>query len=89
INLDLKIQLISSDSKVKKGDVIITSGLGGVYPKGIYVGKVVETKVRPNSLFKDVKIESKVDFLKVELVLVITNPAKVPQFSSGEESVLK
>lgn len=35
---------IASDNKIKKGDMIVTSGTGGVYPKNLIIGKVKEIK---------------------------------------------
>ncbi len=80
INGELEIQLISKEADVKKGDVVITSGLGGIYPKGIYVGEVSEVIKQSSGLFKKIKVKSKINFLRVELVLVITNPPKTEKF---------
>ena len=33
------IQLMDANDKIKKGDVIVTSGLGGHFPRGLYLGK--------------------------------------------------
>lgn len=58
-------------SDIHVGDVVVTSGLGGVFPKGIPVGEVIEVEDPPGELFKDVKIKPSVDFSKLEEVLVI------------------
>jgi len=74
IDEKLKISFIDKNSKVKKGDEVVTSGLGGIFPKGLYVGKVRRISSRPYSLFKEIEVESFVEFAKLEEVLIITNP---------------
>ncbi|MEW6188923.1 MAG: rod shape-determining protein MreC [Actinomycetota bacterium] len=71
---ELKLNFIPKDSRVRKMDAVITSGLGGVFPPGIFVGTVSEIKVNPYGLYKEVKVKSSVDFSKLEEVLIITNP---------------
>ena len=56
-----------------EGDSVETSGIGGIYPKGIHIGtikKVINTK---NITNRYAIIETAVDFSKLETVLVITN----------------
>ena len=72
-NNELKATFIPTDAVVLEGDSIETSGIGGIYPKGIHIGtikKVVETK---NITDRYAIIETAVDFEKLETVLVITN----------------
>ena len=52
-------------------DDVETSGLGGIYPKGLKVGKLVEIKEASNITEKSAIIEPAVDFSKLETVLVI------------------
>ena len=56
---------------VTVGDVLITSGLGKIYPKGIPVGTVQKVEVNPNNLFRKIWISSLVDFHKLENVLIV------------------
>ena len=56
---------------VRPGDTIVTSGLSGIFPKGIPVGKVKEVRELPGALFKEVKVAPFVDFSKLEEVMVI------------------
>jgi len=56
---------------VKAKDILITSGLGGVYPKGIIVGQVDNVKDVNTGLFKNLTLTSNVDFYKLENVLVV------------------
>lgn len=57
--------------KVDKPEKIISSGIGGVFPKSLYIGSVIEVKQKSASLFKDIKIIPRIDISKIENVLVI------------------
>ena len=67
---DLQLFYISSNSDVKPGDRIITSGIGGVYPKGIPIAQVTEVSTDSSSE-KVVIARSNVDFEHVEEVVVV------------------
>ncbi len=56
---------------VEAGDIIVTSGMGGVFPKGLSLGKVTKIRESDYKLFKDVRVAPAVDFSKVEEVLVV------------------
>jgi len=58
-------------SDVKVNDRIVTSGLGGVYPKGIPIGQVVRVDESPGDLFRRIRLRPAVDFSRLEEVLVI------------------
>lgn len=66
-----KLDYVVKTSDVKVNDMVVTSGLGGVYPKGLPVGKVIEVINIAGELFKDIKIKPMVDFSKLEELLVI------------------
>jgi rod shape-determining protein MreC len=56
---------------ISKGDTVVTSGLGGIYPKGLNVGIVKEIKDIYDPLFKDVIITPAVNFEHIEEVFVV------------------
>lgn len=66
-----KLDYVLRNSQVALGDVIITSGLGRVFPKGLPVGEVIEEKNVPGAFFKEIKVRPAVDFTKLEELLVI------------------
>jgi len=66
-----KLDYVLKTSDVVVGDMVVTSGLGRVFPKGVPVGEVTEVQNIPGELFKDVKVRPFVDFSKLEEVLVI------------------
>jgi len=66
-----KVAYIVRSSDVRLSDVVITSGLGGVFPKGLPLGVVTKVDERPGELFKEVEMRPAVDFSKLEEVLII------------------
>lgn len=72
-NSMLKAMYIPIEATIIEGDSIETSGLGGIYPKGIYVGKVKKVVTTKNLADRYIEVETGVDFDKLETVLVITN----------------
>jgi rod shape-determining protein MreC len=67
---------------VVEGDEVISSGLGGVFPKGLRLGTVTRVLHNERNLFKEIVVESSVDFNSLEEVFVILN---VPQVVEGGE----
>ncbi|MBE3572594.1 MAG: rod shape-determining protein MreC, partial [Moorella humiferrea] len=57
---------------VMEHQVVVTSGLGGIFPKGLPLGTVVKVLPEPDGLMKRAIIEPAVDFDRLEEVLVIT-----------------
>ena len=56
---------------VQVGDTIITSGFGGVYPKGLRLGDVVEVHAEPSRLLHQAVLRPAVDFGRLEQVFVM------------------
>ncbi len=65
----LNIDVLPLDSDIVEGDVVVTSGLDSVYPKGIVIGDV--TGVTSGSSSVDVKVKPAVDFRRLEEVMVV------------------
>lgn len=55
-----------------EGDVLVTSGTDGVFPRGIKVGKVTQLERSAHGLFQDARVVPAVDVTRVEEVLVVT-----------------
>lgn len=70
--ISLKATYIPTDANVLEGDMIETSGLGGIYPKGILVGSIKQVTNTKNITDRYASIETAVNFDKLETVLVIT-----------------
>jgi len=56
------------------GDIVVSSGWDGVFPKGLRIGYVSEVVKRTSGIFQEIKVTPYVDFDKLEEVLVILNP---------------
>ena len=72
-NKTLKGVYIPTEANVAQDDTVETSGLGGIYPKGIYIGKISKVINTTNLDDRYALVETAVDFNKLETVLVITN----------------
>lgn len=63
--------MIDLESKINEKDILLTSGLGGIYPYGIYIGRVATVTMSEDSLRKNITIKSPVDFSHLYRVLVL------------------
>ena len=70
-NNNMKAVYIPTDASIAQGDTVETSGLGGIYPKGLKIGKLTQIVQTKNPTEKYAIIEPAVDFTKLETVLVI------------------
>ena len=70
-NRKLKATYISTTTTLNQGEKLYTSGMGGIYPKGLKIGKLTEIIEAPNITEKYAIVEPAVDFAKLETVLVI------------------
>jgi rod shape-determining protein MreC len=67
----LHLQYITSDVDVSVGEIVVTSGLGGVYPKGLPIGRVVSTSSVSSSEYRDITVEPISSVFNYEEVFVI------------------
>ncbi len=70
---DVSLQMISQETSIQIGELVLTSGLGGNYPSDIIVGQILSVRKRENDLFQEASIQPAVDFSRLRAVLVITN----------------
>jgi rod shape-determining protein MreC len=70
----LILKYISKTQDVQEGDVIVSSGMGGVFPKGLLIGQVSHVDRLEASLFLKINVAPFVDFSKLEEVLVLASP---------------
>ena len=71
----LTVDFLDKDIEIRKGDKILTSGLGGLFPRGLPVGEVTDAAEAPSGLYKTARIAPYADFKTVSLVFVL-QPAK-------------
>ena len=78
--------MIDLESKIDEKDILLTSGLGGIYPYGIYIGRVATVTMSEDSLRKNITIKSPVDFSHLYRVLVLKHNST---YSEDEKPVTK
>jgi rod shape-determining protein MreC len=70
----LRMQYVPGTSDVKTGDLVVTSGIDGIYPKGFVIG-TIETVERGPGSYHDIVVKPAVDVSRLEEVLVVRGPA--------------
>ena len=70
-NILAKLYFLPMDSKIKEKDIILTSGLGAMYPKGIRIGEVTSVEVDKGKVMKNAIIKPYVDLRKIEEVFIV------------------
>ena len=64
---------VDRKARVKNGETVITSGLGGIFPKGIPIGAATRVRTNPQTgMYQDVDVRPAVDFHRLEEVEIIT-----------------
>ncbi len=81
------MEYIPQDADVTVGDLVITSGLGGGFPKNLIIGQIVEVRQRDYEMFQQATIRPTVNFDRLEFVLVITNFVPLPGEPGEPDSV--
>jgi rod shape-determining protein MreC len=69
----LRMEFVSSTAEVAVGDLVITAGTDGIYPKGFAIGRI-EHVDKAGSAYALIRIRPAVDFSALEEVLVVTSP---------------
>lgn len=73
----VKVYNLPIDSEIKEGDVILTSGLGMIYPKEIRIGEVVSVETDSVMVMKNAMVKPYVDFNKLEELFVVVPKDKI------------
>jgi rod shape-determining protein MreC len=68
---ELIIKYVPQGEAIQVGDLILTSGLGGSFPKRIVIGQVTEVRKHDIDLFQEATIRPTVDFTRLEFVLIL------------------
>jgi rod shape-determining protein MreC len=80
----LRLEYVSETADVVVGDLVVTSGIDGIFPKGFTIGSVdVVEKSGPS--YKRITIRPAVDFSSLEEVLVVLTPTPIHQAEGGHE----
>ncbi|MDH7484990.1 MAG: rod shape-determining protein MreC [Anaerolineae bacterium] len=69
----LLLDQVPQDVAIHEGEIVITSGMGGVFPKGLVIGQISKVYQQDYEMFQQARVRPTVDFRNLEQVLVITN----------------
>lgn len=67
------MRYIQQGEEVKVGDLVLTSGLGGNFPRRLVIGQVTAVRQKDIELFQEAEIEPTVEFGHLEMVMIITD----------------
>ena len=79
----LQLEFVSESADVAVGDLVVTSGIEGIFPKGLTIGRV-DTVEKTGPAYKRITVMPAVDFSALEEVLVVLTPT--PAREAAEES---
>lgn len=79
------LQYINRRTEINYGDIVLTSGMGGVFPKGIMVGEVVSVSKKRYGIFQEALVSPLADFGRLEEVYIITKTVTEEYFRLFEE----
>jgi len=81
VNGNLTIKYVPQGEAIKTGDLILTSGMGGGFPKRLVIGQVTDVRKHDIELFQEASIQPTVDFARLEFVLILKKftPADITQ----------
>ena len=78
----LRLEDVSEVADVVPGDVVVTSGIEGIFPKGFIIGRI-ESVEKAGGVYKRIVVKPAVDFRNLEEVLVVLTPTAAREASPG------
>jgi rod shape-determining protein MreC len=79
---ELHMQYVPGTAEVNVGDLVVTSGIDGIYPKGFVIG-TVESVDGGRGTYHEIVVRPAVDFTRLEEVLVVLTPPAARQAGDG------
>ena len=76
---------VLKNADVEKGDAIVTSGLGDIFPKGLPVGKVSEVTKSKRGMFQKIDVKPSVDFSQLEYLIIIMHENSLADQDFGKQ----
>lgn len=71
--LGLNLGMVAQTDVLNAGDDVVTSGLGGVFPKGLLIGKIQQIENTKDKLFQQAMVNAKVEYADLDMVFIIKN----------------
>lgn len=81
---ELSLDYVSREVTVTVGDVVLTSGMGGVYPKGLLIGEVIDVLTAENDLYPSISVRPSARLAGIEEVIVLVGAPSDVDLGSGE-----
>jgi rod shape-determining protein MreC len=81
----LMLKKVEADAQIEEGQTVVTSGLGGVFPRGLLIGKVVRVELDEYGLTKNAYVEPSASFNNLDYVMIIKRSAPTFDLSVLEE----
>jgi len=78
----LTMKYLRRTDDIQEGDIAISSGIGGIFPKGLVIGKVVSVHKKNYGITQLVEVVPSVDFSRLEEVTVIDPPKQIQDDTS-------
>jgi rod shape-determining protein MreC len=78
----LDMNYVDNTEQVNVGDIVLSSGLDGIYPKGLPIGKVVDS-YKGKGVFRTIRVEPRMDLIRLEEVSVLLNELKDEKGAAG------
>jgi len=79
---ELRMDYVAGTADVKTGDVVVTSGIDGIYPKGFVIGQIQSVR-RGAGEYSSIVIRPAVDFTTLEAVLIVLTPPPAAPDTGG------
>lgn len=76
------LDYVSRQENLEEGDLLLTSGMGGTYPKGLLIGRVSKVDRKTSGLFLSASVLPAVDFARLDEVFVILEQRQIPEEES-------
>lgn len=71
-NFKIFLDFVPQEKEIKKGDLVITSMLGGIFPKGLLVGEIIEVKKSDVEPFQQAELKPAFNIDEIENLFIIT-----------------
>lgn len=81
-----QLRYVLRTDDIVPGDILISSGLGGVFPKGVPIGTVSKVNRKSFGITQEVEVRPSVDFNRLEEVLVVTHFEAAPKLPDTPNS---
>ena len=78
LNDELVMTQVSKDVVVEEGDAVITSGLGGVYPRALLIGYVDRVEVSKDGLTQTLYLKGEKNYNNMDYVIIVKREAVAP-----------